>query len=98
MGARVYDLTNDRWIDENSGMKPVSGGAADLRQICPGKTHKQRHDTVLRSAADFRDSPQPVPSHNAAGGNWADAVIDFLTVVSGLLMFGMIALFFLVIA
>lgn len=80
---RVYDCTAERWLDEpHSGTTPDSGAAADLRFT------KQSRNTLSVAS--------PVVPH--ATGHLREAVIDAATTVLGLLVFGLIAGFFLVLA
>lgn len=78
----------------SSGIQPVAGAAAELRRSTPkGRTH-----TVLRSVPPAAlQRPSAIPPR-AEGQSLADKVVDVLTVISGLAVFGMLGLFFLVIA
>lgn len=80
----------------SSGIQPDAGAAADLRRSIP----KGRTRTVLRSVhpsalqSPVALPPQPTPR----GTSLADKVVDVLTVIAGLAVFGMLALFALVMA
>ncbi len=78
----------------SSGMTPVAGAAADLRR----STLKGGTRTTLRSVPPAAlQRPSAIPPR-AEGHSLADKVVDILTVISGLAVFGMLALFCLVIA
>ena len=78
--ARVYDLTAERWLDENhSGMTPDAGASAE-----PGHSGE---DTLF-SATPLSQGPAAVPFE--AAGFW-EAVVDGVTTALGLVAFGLVA-------
>lgn len=77
----------------SSGMTPDAGAAADLRRSIP----KGRTRTVLRSVHPSA-LQRPSASPKAEGHSLADKVVEVLTVIAGLAVFGMLALFALVMA
>ena len=79
----------------SSGVQPVARAAGDLPRFMGSKTH-----TVLRSVPKPSASRRPaleIPP-DAAQGTLADMIIDGIAVIAGLSIFGIIALFLMVIA
>lgn len=79
----------------SSGTTPVARAAGDLPRFVGPKTH-----TVKRSVHGLSASHSPAAEMppNALPGTFADKIIDALTVIAGLAVFWMIALFLLVIS
>lgn len=74
------------------GMKPVARAAGDLPCFVGPKTH-----TVQRSVHGLSASHSPAVEMppNALPGTLADRIIDAVTVLAGMAVFWMIAVFFL---
>jgi hypothetical protein len=79
----------------NSGMKPGSLAAGDLPQFVGRKAH-----TAQRSVPGLSASRRPAGEMppNALPGTLADRIIDAVTVIAGLSIFGIVALFLMVLA
>lgn len=79
-----------------SGKKPGSGSAAQLRLVQTG----EGTNTVRRSVRAPRPLQSPAPDHppSAERGTWADWIVEVMTLIGGLAVFGAIALFFLALA
>jgi hypothetical protein len=82
-----FDATAGRWIVPPPGMTPGAGAAAGLRPT-PEQTRSFPNSQPLQSPA--------VPL--SAAGHWQEAVVDCVTMVLGLVVFGLVAGFFLVLA
>jgi hypothetical protein len=86
--AYIFDATHDRWIEQpeilNSGMKPASGSAADLRP-----DEARSYPSYLK--------PSPVARPLEAAGR-LELAMDIVTTALGLTVFGVIAGVFLVLA
>jgi len=78
------------------GMKPGARNAGELRLVQTG----EGTNTVRRSVRAPRPLQSPAPDHppNAERGTWADWIIEVMTVIGGLAVFGAIALFLLALA
>jgi len=83
-------------LPTNSGTKPVSVAATASRCSKTAKLH-----TVKRSEFSVSLSPAvptPNPAKEPLGTYLADKVVDVLTFISGMAVFGAIAMFFLLLA
>lgn len=81
-GAVSYDATAERWISRPSDSKSVAGGAAELRQP---RLHRHTSDN------------RPVSSPEGAG-HFLPVVMDAVTVLMAVIVFGALAWFCLVLA
>ena len=86
----------DTGLPTTSGMKPDAVGAADQLQIQKAKTPTVLRLGVPKSSASRRPAEDMPP--DALPGTLADRIVDGMTVIGGLAVFGMIGYLFLVIA
>ena len=93
-GASIYDATNERWLSRPSGNTPAAGVPADLGR---STTHSSAtHSSAELSSPTALQKPSAIPPR--AEGTLLEAVMDAVTVASGIVVFGGLAFFMMVIA
>lgn len=92
--APLFDATAGRWLNTPSAMMADAGAAAELRNTCD----EDRNHPARFAKHNLTDkSPAAPPTHTAAGRLLRHAV-EALTVALGLMVFGVVAGFLMVLA
>lgn len=93
-GAFTYDATAERWLSRPSGNTPAAGVPAELGR---STTHSSTTQ-VLRECSSPTALQKPSAIPPRAEGTLLEAVMDAVTVASGIVVFGGLAFFMMVIA